>query len=54
MPARAEARFGQVGAIETGQGRPDHPAFLLRSPSQKREAWIDLLTVKRKLRELGA
>jgi DNA polymerase len=30
-----------------------HPAFLLRSPSQKREAWIDLLTVKRKLGEVG-
>jgi DNA polymerase len=26
-----------------------HPAFLLRSPSQKREAWIDLLAAKRKL-----
>lgn len=23
-----------------------HPAYLLRSPSQKREAWIDFLTVK--------
>jgi uracil-DNA glycosylase len=30
-----------------------HPAFLLRSPSQKREAWMDLLTAKRKLAELG-
>lgn len=30
-----------------------HPAFLLRSPSQKREAWIDLLAAKRKLQELG-
>ena len=29
-----------------------HPAFLLRSPSQKREAWADLLAVKRKLGEL--
>jgi DNA polymerase len=29
-----------------------HPAFLLRSPSQKREAWADLLAVKRKLAEL--
>jgi DNA polymerase len=28
-----------------------HPAFLLRSPSQKREAWADLLTAKRKLAE---
>jgi DNA polymerase len=31
-----------------------HPAFLLRSPSQKREAWIDLQAAKRKLAELGA
>ena len=30
-----------------------HPAFLLRSPSQKREAWADLLTAKRKLAESG-
>jgi uracil-DNA glycosylase family 4 len=30
-----------------------HPAFLLRSPSQKREAWMDLLTAKRKLAELA-
>jgi uracil-DNA glycosylase family 4 len=30
-----------------------HPAFLLRSPGQKREAWIDLLTAKRKLAELA-
>jgi len=28
-----------------------HPAFLLRSPSQKRETWIDLLAAKRKLME---
>jgi uracil-DNA glycosylase len=30
-----------------------HPAFLLRSPSQKREAWADLLAAKAKLRELN-
>jgi uracil-DNA glycosylase family 4 len=30
-----------------------HPAFLLRSPGQKREAWMDLLTAKRKLAELA-
>jgi DNA polymerase len=30
-----------------------HPAFLLRSPAQKREAWADLLAAKRKLEELG-
>ena len=30
-----------------------HPAFLLRSPAQKREAWIDLLAIQAKLAELG-
>lgn len=31
-----------------------HPAYLLRSPSQKREAWRDLLTLKRRLAEIRA
>jgi DNA polymerase len=31
-----------------------HPAFLLRSPNQKREAWMDLLAAKRKLSETVA
>ena len=30
-----------------------HPAFLLRSPIQKREAWRDMLTLKSELRKLG-
>jgi DNA polymerase len=30
-----------------------HPAYLLRSPGQKREAWRDLLSVQAKLEELG-
>ncbi|MFO0995620.1 MAG: uracil-DNA glycosylase [Alphaproteobacteria bacterium] len=30
-----------------------HPAYLLRSPGQKREAWRDLLLIKDKLVELG-
>jgi uracil-DNA glycosylase len=29
-----------------------HPAYLLRSPGQKREAWRDLLLIKDKLRDL--
>ena len=29
-----------------------HPAYLLRSPAQKREAWRDLLAIRRKLDEL--
>ena len=31
-----------------------HPAYLLRSPQMKREAWHDLLMLKRKLDELDA
>ena len=30
-----------------------HPAFLLRQPAQKRNAWRDLLSFQDKLRELG-
>ena len=30
-----------------------HPAYLLRSPGQKREAWRDLLAVQAKMDELG-
>jgi len=31
-----------------------HPAYLLRQPGAKRQAWQDLLSLKLKLRELGA
>jgi DNA polymerase len=31
-----------------------HPAYLLRQPSAKRQTWQDLLSLKLKLRELGA
>ncbi|WP_127902744.1 uracil-DNA glycosylase [Solirhodobacter olei] len=38
-------------------GRPvlpmTHPAYLLRNPAAKREAWADLLAVQAKLRELA-
>ncbi|MAE90044.1 MAG: uracil-DNA glycosylase, partial [Pelagibaca sp.] len=27
-----------------------HPAYLLRQPQMKREAWVDLLELKAKLR----
>jgi len=30
-----------------------HPAYLLRSPGQKREAWRDMIDIKAKLQELG-
>lgn len=31
-----------------------HPAYLLRSPAQKRETWIDLLAIKHRLAEITA
>ena len=31
-----------------------HPAFLLRQPARKREAWRDLLALKHRLRSLGS
>jgi len=31
-----------------------HPAFLLRNPLAKREAWADMLSLKEHLRDLGA
>lgn len=30
-----------------------HPAYLLRNPAQKRQSWLDLLTLKEKLDEPG-
>jgi uracil-DNA glycosylase family 4 len=30
-----------------------HPAFLLRTPASKRQSWADLLSVDKRLRELG-
>ncbi|MBF0249356.1 MAG: uracil-DNA glycosylase [Alphaproteobacteria bacterium] len=30
-----------------------HPAYLLRTPAQKRQAWLDMLGIKAKLAELG-
>ncbi|HUA51086.1 MAG TPA: hypothetical protein VMB81_02920, partial [Candidatus Sulfotelmatobacter sp.] len=45
--------------FEPGAGEPAipaiatfHPSYLLRTPTAKREAWRDLLAVKRKLEEL--
>ncbi|NIY98053.1 uracil-DNA glycosylase, partial [Salipiger sp. HF18] len=39
------------------EGRPAmpmfHPAYLLRQPQMKREAWADMLAVGAKLRALG-
>jgi DNA polymerase len=30
-----------------------HPAYLLRTPASKRQSWLDLLAIDKKLRELG-
>lgn len=30
-----------------------HPAFLLRTPASKRQSWLDLLAIDKKLKELG-
>jgi DNA polymerase len=30
-----------------------HPAYLLRTPASKRQSWLDLLAVDKRLRELG-
>jgi uracil-DNA glycosylase family 4 len=30
-----------------------HPAYLLRSPASKRQSWIDMLAIDKKLKELG-
>lgn len=44
------------GEWTTGYGRPllpmVHPAYLLRNPAFKREAWADLLALKARLRSL--
>jgi DNA polymerase len=31
-----------------------HPAYLLRTPASKRQSWLDLLAIDKKLEELGA
>ncbi|MEC9368732.1 MAG: uracil-DNA glycosylase [Pseudomonadota bacterium] len=50
---RGKWREAQLG----GKTRPAmptlHPAYLLRSPAAKRMAWQDLLTIERRIKELG-
>lgn len=31
-----------------------HPAYLLRTPASKRQSWLDLLAIDKKLKEVGA
>lgn len=53
---RARGRWGRYAA--SGGEIPTlptfHPAYLLRTPAAKRQAWQDLLNLKLKLRELSA
>ena len=30
-----------------------HPAYLLRTPASKRQSWLDLLAIDKRLKELG-
>lgn len=50
---RARGRWFDYDAGDGGQPIPAlptfHPAYLLRNPSQKRESWMDLLTLKERL-----
>ena len=44
-------------ALDNGSSVPTlptfHPAYLLRTPASKRQSWSDLLSLDKKLRELG-
>lgn len=46
--------YASPGLPSPVQGRAIfHPAYLLRSPAHKREAWIDLLEIKARLKSLS-
>ena len=59
----AQALLGQRGITRLrgqwteAEGRPAlpmlHPAYLLRNPASKREAWADMLALKARLRAVG-
>jgi DNA polymerase len=53
---RARGRWGRyvtAGGAEIPTLPTFHPAYLLRTPGAKRQAWQDLLNLKLRLRELG-
>ena len=52
---RARGRWGRylLAGSEIPALPTFHPAYLLRTPSAKRQVWQDLLSLKLKLRELG-
>jgi uracil-DNA glycosylase len=53
---RIRGRWGRIvsNGVEIPVLPTFHPAYLLRQPAAKRQAWQDLLSLKLKLRELGA
>jgi len=51
--ARGRWRCYAANGIEIPALPTFHPAYLLRTPSAKRQVWQDLLSLKLKLREMG-
>lgn len=53
---RLRGKWASLG-LDDGRAVPTlptfHPAYLLRTPASKRQSWLDLLSLDRKLRELG-
>jgi uracil-DNA glycosylase family 4 len=53
---RLRGKWTSLG-LDNGSAVPTlptfHPAYLLRTPASKRQSWSDLLSLDRKLRELG-
>jgi DNA polymerase len=53
---RLRGKWTSLG-LDNGSAVPTlptfHPAYLLRTPASKRQSWSDLLSVDKKLRELG-
>ncbi|MGB0921824.1 MAG: uracil-DNA glycosylase family protein [Alphaproteobacteria bacterium] len=54
---RLRGRWQDYKTVRTAKNIPAlpifHPAFLLRTPARKRETWADLLSIKKKMAELG-
>ena len=57
MPVRIEGITRLRGTWVSAFGRPalpmTHPAYLLRTPIAKREAWADLLSLRARLDSVG-
>ena len=46
-------REGQIGRHEVETLPTLHPAYLLRNPAAKQQAWKDMLSLKMKMAEFG-